>query len=152
MEIKIKVDKSLWFDYQDTTNILIDTSRLTGEQYYVLDYHKFKKRFLFHNLINNKEFTSKEDFMDKINKMELELNNIGKTIFNFNFIKIYKVDHIDKIRFVYQYFSFKSNNKKAMLLKSKWSENSTILEQFCLTKNRDIYDKGKVRVFHLFLK
>lgn len=152
MEVKIKVDKILWFGYQDTTNILINTSQLTSEQYYKLNYHKFKKPFLFHNLINNKEFTSKKDFIDKINKMELELNNIEEIIFNFNFMKIYKVDHIDKIKFVYQYFSFKFNGKKDMLFKNKLSEDSIILEQFCLTKNRDKYDKGKVRIFHLFLK
>lgn len=45
MEVKIKVDKSLWFGYQDTTNILINTSQLTSEQYYKLNYHKFKKPF-----------------------------------------------------------------------------------------------------------
>lgn len=39
-----------------------------------------------------------------------------------------------------------------MLFKNKLSEDSIILEQFCLTKNRDKYDKGKVGIFHLFLK
>lgn len=81
---------------------------------------------MFHNLINNKEFTSKKDFIDKINKMELELDNIEEIIFNFNFMKIYKVDHIDKIKFVYHYFSFKFNDKKDMLFKNKLSEDSII--------------------------
>ena len=154
MKFEIEV-KDFLFDYAPNY-LLIDTSKITKEEYLKLNLKGFKEDFLFHKKKKKKIFNNYQDFNDKIFRMINEFKNIEKKIFNFNFEKIYKKDDLDKIKFVYQYllYRLKKNNKEIQFFQEviEEYENNIVLEQFYLIKNGDKYEKGPIRIFHLLEK